>query len=456
MPDAARARQPEVSDPPRGGGVARSAAITSVSQAMAMLAGGVLAVLVAVRIGNNPQTDGFFAAYGIYAVAVLLAQTARMSIVARIVEPGGFDRYLGAALLLFLAFGVAFAVLGGPVADLLTGDLPQAASDTARTALLLLWPAVGGQLFGALAAALLGTRGDFGTAAIAFGGGGLVSILAFLALEPRLGIDAVATAILIGSTLTAAVLAVRLVRTGWRPAPRALVRVRDGLSGAWIMVLSSLAFLISQLGYLVSLAVAARIGDGIVTIYSYSYAAMAIAVALLASVPSIVLAAPLATDWDRSPAGLLEHHRRVWITGLLLLVPLAAAGWLLGDEVAGALLTKFTDVEVDLTVELFLILMPTVVWSLGASLPQTALYTLGRYRLVAAIAAVVVALQAAISLAAGALDDVDLLAAAVPIAGTLSFLAMLGAVAREYLRDSVPMLGAGLARVLAVAVLSFG
>ena len=54
-----------MSDAPRGGGVARSAAITSVSQATSMVAGGVLAVLVAVRIGNNAHTDGFFAAYGV-------------------------------------------------------------------------------------------------------------------------------------------------------------------------------------------------------------------------------------------------------------------------------------------------------------------------------------------------------------------------------------------------------
>ena len=34
-----------------------------------------------------------------------------MSIVARIVEPGGFDRYVGAAVLTFVVFGVAVIYL---------------------------------------------------------------------------------------------------------------------------------------------------------------------------------------------------------------------------------------------------------------------------------------------------------------------------------------------------------
>jgi peptidoglycan biosynthesis protein MviN/MurJ (putative lipid II flippase) len=445
-----------MSDAERGPDVARNAAVTSISQGISMLAGGVLAVLVAVLIGNDARTDGFFAAYGVYAVAVLFAQSTRMSIVARIVEPGGFDRFFGAALLIFTVCGVAFVGFGGPLTDLLTGDLSPVAADTARTALLVLWPAIGGQLFGALAAALLATHDDFTTPALAFGGGGIVSIAAFLLLEPGMGIDAVSVAILIGSTLTGVVLLVRVLRTGWRPDMRPLLRVADNARAAGVMVLSSLAFLIAQLGYLVSIAVAAHLGPGTVTVYSYSYAAMALVIALLASVPSIVLAAPLATTWDRRPSGLLPHHRRVWLAGLLLLIPVAAAGWLVGDDVAGALLTKFTDAEVDLTVELFLILLPTVPWSIAASLPQTALYTVGRYRVVAVIAGVVVVLQAAISILAGAIDDVDLLAAAVPIAGTLSVVWMLWALSPAYLRSALPMLVGGLLRAGAIAAVVFG
>jgi peptidoglycan biosynthesis protein MviN/MurJ (putative lipid II flippase) len=444
-----------VSGPDGGGGtLARSAAITSVAQAVSMLAGGVLAVLVAVRIGNDARTDGFFAAYGAYSIAALFAQSARTTIVARIIEPGAFDRYVGAVLVLFAGFGVAFAALGDPLAAVLTGDRP-VAGDVARTSLLILWPAVGGQLFGALAAAMLGTRGDFATPAFAFAGGGLVSIVAFLALEPALGIDAVPAGILCGSTVTGAVLAVALARTGWRPDVRAALDVRAGSRAAGVMILSSLAFLLSQIGFVISLAVAARLGEGVVTVYSYSSAAVNIVMALLGSVPSIVLAAPLATSWDRRPATLLPHHRTVWLVGLLLLAPVVAAAWLVGDDLGRVVLAKFTDAEVELTVELFLLLAPIVACSVAVSLPVTALYTLGRYRVVAVVAAVTLAIHTAVSLVAGAIESVDLMAGAVSISGAVSVFAYLYVLAPAYLRDAGRALLAGLLRIGLLAAAAF-
>jgi O-antigen/teichoic acid export membrane protein len=146
----------------------------------------------------------------------------------------------------------------------------------------------------------------------------------------------------------------------------------------------------------------------------------------------------------------------VWLAGLLLLAPVAAAGWLVGDDVAGAVLTKFTDAEVDLTVELFLILVPSVACSLATSLPQTALYTVGRYRIVAIVAAAVIGVQVVISLIAGAMDDVNLLAAAVSIAGAIWVVAILRAVSPQYLPTALPVLAGGIARVLPVAAAAFG
>ena len=42
-----------------------------------MVSGGIIALVVAATIGNTPETDGFFAAYGVYAMLVAFAQSTR-------------------------------------------------------------------------------------------------------------------------------------------------------------------------------------------------------------------------------------------------------------------------------------------------------------------------------------------------------------------------------------------
>ncbi len=443
----------------RRGGVAVSAALTSAAQALAMVSGGLLAVLVAIRIGADARTDGFFAAYGVYAVTVLFAQSARTTVVARLVESGdpfeGLNRFLGAGLVVFAAFGVAFVALGSPLASALTGDLPDAAHDAAFTTLVILWPATGIQLFAALAAAVLGLRGDFGRAAAAFGGGSLSAIVAFLALEPVLGIDALPVALLLGSVLTGAVIGAGLVRAGWRPSAAILGAARrGGARGAGVLVASSISFLLQQIAYLVSLGVAARLGEGVVTSYSYAYAAIGLLIALPSSV-SVVIAAPLATDWDRREESLLVHHRAIASAALLVVVPVAAAAWLVGPEVGSAVLRGFTDGEVDLTVTLFLILLPTVVATGAMSVPLTALFTLGRLGPLAVASAILLGVHSVICVAAGTLDSEELLAAAASLGAVLSVFVVFALVSRRYLAMASVAIGAIVARLAVAGAVAF-
>ena len=443
----------------RRGSLAVSAALTSAAQALAMVSGGVLAVLVAIRVGVNAETDGFFAAYGVYSVTLLFAQSARTTVVARIVEAGdpleGLDRFLGSALVVFLGFGLLFVPLGSALASLLTGDLPDVAHETATTTLLILWPATGIQLFAALAAALLGLRGSFGLAALGFGGGSLASIVAFLVLEPPLGIDALPLSILLGATLTGAVLAYGLLREGWRPGARIVGNAwRGGPRGAGVLVASSVSFLLQQLAFLVSLAVAARIGSGVVTSYSYAYAAIGLLIALPSSV-SIVLAAPLASDWDRREESLLVHHRAIAAAALLIVVPVAAGAWLLGPAVGAEVLRGFEQDEVDLTVTLFLILLPTVVATGALSVPLTALFTLGRLGPLAIASAILLAVHSAACVAAGALDSEELLAAAASLGAVVSVFVVFALVSRRYLGMASAAIGAVVARVVAAGAVAF-
>jgi peptidoglycan biosynthesis protein MviN/MurJ (putative lipid II flippase) len=409
----------------RQGRVAASTLVTSVAQAAAMLGGGVLAALAGWKYGSGSNTDGFFAAYAVYALVVMLAQASRTSIVARLTggegdEFGEFNRFCGAALLLFGVSGVLFVALGDEVAALMTGDLPDTAQDVERRALLILWPAGGAQLFAALGAAMLARRDDYGHAAVGFGGGAVLSIAAFLVLEPSLGIDALPTGIVAASAFTAAAVAAGLYRAGWRPVARPLLDVRGAAARARLIVLASLALLLSQIASVVAVAVAGQMGEGAVTVYSYAFFAVGVAVGVLASSVAITLAAPIAAEWDRDPRTLRPHQRDVVRTGLVLLVPIVAAAALLGTDLGEALLPKFGDDEIADTVACFLILAPTIVGAQVIAVPVVALYALGRYRALALMSAATVALHIALAIAIAGTDDVRLLAATATVSGAVS------------------------------------
>ena len=436
-------------------GFAVSAAVTSLSQAASMIAGGVIAVLVAIRIGNDATTDGFFAAYGLYSVGILFVQSARTTIVARLVEHegrfAGFDRFLAGGLIIAGVAGIAFVPLGALLAEALTGTLPDEASETARTALLILWPAIVAQLFAALGAAMLGVLGDYVVAAVAFVGGGLVSIVGFLVLEPILGIDGLAVALLCGSVVSASVVGVALWRAGWRPG-----RSVRKLPAAGVLLISSLSFLLTQAGYVVLLAFGARLGEGVITIFTYSYMGMGLVMAVLVSSVPMVLAAPLAQTWDRDPATLRPHNEAIFRVGLLAVVPVVAAVWLLGHEVGEVVLAKFSAGDVDLAVTLFLLLAPSLLWGLATAVPYTAVMTLGRYPAVAAVTAVVVGVQIGLAAVAVAVDSPELLAASVPAASVISVVATLVLVSPGYAATMGPRMAWIAVRVIVPAFAVFG
>jgi peptidoglycan biosynthesis protein MviN/MurJ (putative lipid II flippase) len=425
-----------------------------------MVAGGILALLVAATIGNTSRTDGFFAAYGVYSLCVLFAQSARTTIVARIIDDGdpmtGFNGFLGAGLMIFAVLGIVLVALGGPVAGLITGSLPTAASDTARTALLILWPAVAGQLFASLGAARLALRGSFGVPAVAFGSGGLLSIIAFVVLQPELHIDAVAVAILVGSYVSAAITAVAVWQAGWRPSRSIVLDLPGNARRARLLLVASISLLLAHLSYLITLAVGAHLGQGVVTDYSYAYAGVLLITAVLSSSASIVLAGALASSWDRRPETLRPHHLRVFSFGILLLAPCVAAVALIGIDVGYVVLAKFSHHNVRRTIEFFLVLCPAIVGAMALAIPETALYTLGRYRAAALRSIGILALQAAICILAWALGNVWLLAAALSITSAFSVLVLLVLIYGEATITVTRELLRALARVVAVAAVAFG
>jgi len=389
---------------------------TSLGQIVVGVTSGVQAILVATKFGITSATDGFFAAYGVYSLVVLLGQSWRTTLVARMVESNSpfssFNRFCGAAGLVFAACGILFVGLGAPLASLLTGGLPPDAAATAREALLILWLAAGGQLVAALAAAALGIRGDYGRAALAFSAGSLVSIGGFLALEPAWGITALPSSILIGTAVTVTPLLHAMYRAGWRPSRTILVDLVPNARAAGLALVSSLTNVFVYLVFVVSIAMAARLGEGMTTIYTYAYFALGLVTTLVGSSVMIVLAAPLAAVWDRRPGSLRPYTDDVFRTGLMIVIPIAAAAAVLGGDIATVVFREFTQSEIDALVMTFLILSPSMAATVAGTVPSLALLTLGRYRATAVVALAALVMQVGFSIIAVALDSLAVLAAA--------------------------------------------
>jgi putative peptidoglycan lipid II flippase len=425
-----------------------------------MISGGLLAVLVAVVIGNDAGTDGFFAAFAVYSIVVTFAQSARTTIVARLLEGkerfSVLDHYFGAALLIVALVGVAFGLLNTVVAELLTGDLPAEASEAAETALLVFWPAAALQLFGALGAAMLGALEDFVWAGAAFIVGSLSAIPSFLLLQPALGIDAVSVGILIGSAVSAIIVGLGLLRAGWRPAHVSITQPGAALRAGRVLAISSVSFLIAQVGFTFMLAVGARLGVSVVTVFTYSYMAMSLLQAVFVSSIPMVLAGPLAKTWDRRPESLVPHNEAIFRAGLVLVVPVVAGAALIGRDVSDFVLADFSTAEVDLFIDLFLILSINVVWGLVATVPYAAAVAVGRYTAVAVATLVVVVLQAGLALVAGAVDSVELLAAVVPVSTAVSVLTTFCIVSWRYPVLAGPPLGRILLRLGLAGGAAFG
>ena len=413
-----------VGDPPAHRRLLRGIAATAAGQTFVAVTSGVQAVLIGAIFGTTPGTDGFFAAYGVYTLFVLLAQSWRTAIVARLAEAPSrferFNRFCGATAVIFVVSGLIFVPLGATVASVFAGSLPPEAASTVRETLLLLWPAAGAQMVAALAAAMLGLLGDYTRAAIANSAGSATAIVGFLLLHRSMGVTALPVSILCGTFVTMVPLVEALVRAGWRPTAAIVTQLARNARAAGLLLFSSLTNALVYLVYLLSLAFASRLGTGVVTIYSYAYFVLGFATTFVSSSVMVVLAAPIAATWDRNARSLRPHMDDVIRTGLMIVIPVVAAGALIGNDVASALLTAFTPSSINDLLTVFFILSPVLVTSVAVTVPSVALFTLGRYRDRAVVALVVLLLHAAwssLALITGSLAVLAAAAAASSIVG---------------------------------------
>ena len=291
--------------------MAGSSLWAAVSQVATLGVQGIAALVILLLFGKGSDTDAVFAAYGLYGVVVLMCQTLRLTVVARLVEEpspwAAFDRFLGAGLSMVAMAIAVQLVFGATIARVLTGDLGQHAQDLVRSTLNVLCIGVVGQLVAALGAAVLAVRQEFRYSGLAYVAGGLTSVIVLVALHGSLDIRAAPVGVAVGSTLSAGLMVVRLWRDGYRPGLARLLAGARHPRTAVLLLIGSVGPLLGQLNFVISLAFAARLGPGMVTLYTGAFFAGAVIVAVTGSAVSLVLAAPIAQTWD----GRAAARRRI-------------------------------------------------------------------------------------------------------------------------------------------------
>ena len=168
-----------------GLGSLASAALTAVSTLVVTGFAAVVGVVIAHEFGRTEETDGFFAAYGVFIVIVLASQAIRVAVLPPLAiarqegrlrgEVAGFGIALAVAALPFLVVGefAARPVGGPPHRD----RARMAAQDVCADALRWLVPAGIAYLFAGLAASGLAALDDYATAALGYALGGTAALI---------------------------------------------------------------------------------------------------------------------------------------------------------------------------------------------------------------------------------------------------------------------------------------
>jgi peptidoglycan biosynthesis protein MviN/MurJ (putative lipid II flippase) len=442
------------------GRLAGNTLVTAASQVVTMGLGAVLALIVLFVFGTTAKTDGLFVAYGVYGVILMVAQSQRTTIVARLVEAPSLwdelDRYVGAVLGLAVVIAVPLIALGDPIAHLLTGHASGDAHDTARTALWLFALAGAAQLLAGLGAAALGALDRFVAMSVAYLAAGVASIVGVAVLATPLDVDAVPVAVTAGSVLNVALMARGLARAGWRPQRRLGSSARELGRRAVVIVSGAALYAASQAIFVVSLAVAARIESGAATVYTYAYFAANFVVGASSGSAAIVLAAPLAQTWDGSPALLTPQLRTIVRLGAVLILPVIGVIAIAGDELADAVLgSKLSTADTAALAHSFVALAGFMLAMLAATVPLLAAFALARYRAVAVVAVAAVVAHVGLSLAAAATDRLWLVAAAGSVSTVLMLVGLLAVVYGDP-RAPLAAIVAELAAPLAIGVAAFG
>jgi len=326
----------------------RSGVLTGFAQLVLAGSAAGAGALLAQKFGRNARTDGFLAAYQIYIVLTVAAQSFRMVVVPDLTHAaaaGELGRELwsyGRGILLLALPATAVAVaLAGPIGEALTGSLPHVAASEATHAVVWLVPAAFAQLLAGLGASALAALDSYEPAAAGYAAGGIAGLAVFAAFSGSHGLVALAWGLMLNAAVAAAVplaaLASRhvLARSSWN--------LRESGRRLSLLLLGSALPVVLQAFSLVALRLLANLGVGRVTSFSYAYLLATTIVGATAFSLSIISTAPLArrgTD-PQQAAGHVVHAS--WIslavagaaTGVIALVGGTVFAFVLGHQYRG-------------------------------------------------------------------------------------------------------------------------
>jgi len=413
-----------------------SAALTAVSTLVVTGFAAVVGVVIAHEFGRTAETDGFFAAYGVFIVIVLASQAIRLAVLPPLArarqegrlagEVAGFAIALAVAALPLVVVGEAAAQ---PLADLLTGSGSATARDVCAEALRWLVPAGIAYLFAGIAASGLAALDDYATAALGYALGGTAALVEILTRVDADGIAALYRGVALNGAIALAVpvlgLGWRVLRTGlppeaFRPSGRSL-RARIGIFATAAALPIAL-----QLLYVVCLPFAGRVEPGAVTSFGYAYLAAASFVSVTAFSIGLVSSVPLTRAGLGEGAAARHVTASAWVA-LTVIGAAVGAFAVAGGEIVESLLGDAYGGDIGEEVSrLVVILAPWMVASVGVNVSFPLAFIAGRLRRLPVIGAVALALQVALAWIGSELLELDGLAVALMLSTLFVLAALLG------------------------------
>ncbi len=442
-----------------GAGSAASAALTAVSTLLVSAFAAIVGVLIAREFGRTDETDGFFAAYGVYIVITLAAQSIRVAVLPTLARAGDERRLAGTAA----GFGTALTVVAvpmlligevaaQPLADLLTGSGSAAAEDACADALRWMIPAAVAHLYVGLAASALAALDDYVTAAVGYAAGSAAGLVLIVSQVDEHGIVAVSWGLALNGAVALLVPSVGLaLRAAHARLPSGAVRPTGAplTSRLGMFAIAASLPLALQLLYVICLPFAGTLGVGAVTSFGYAYLAAASLVTVTAFSIGLVSSVPL----TRIGLGAGMVGRHVTSSSWIALLPIGAtvgafavAGADIVERVLGGAYGGDVGDEVS---RLVVVLAPWMVASVGVNVTFPLTFVAERLRALPVIAAAALAAQVLLAWIGAELFELDGLAVSL----ALSTLLVLAALLRQLAAVDTGLRGLAVAAVV-VSVLT--
>jgi hypothetical protein len=439
-----------------------SGAVTAAALAVQQGLAAVVGIVIAREFGRTAETDGFFAAYGVFVVLALAATAARAVLLPPLARAREQHRLGGETASYALAFGAVLGpiavlslVLRDPIGDLLTGLGSESAAAAAAEVLPWVVVAAIGQFYAGLAASALAALDQYAVPAAGYAVGSVVGLAFILWRIGDDGIVAVGWGMALNAAIAVAVPTVALaLRARSEAMPRTAVSTDtvDG-SGRRLLVLGGgVALPLALQGvYLICLPFAAREGVGAVTSFGYAYLAGSAVVAVTASSLALVTSVPL-TRTGLDPGRVARHvDASSWLS-LVLVGATAGVVALAGEAIFRGVLGGSYGAEVGEELARVLVaLAPWMVVTVGVSVTFPLVFVAGRARRMPLLAVLVVAVTAPLAWAGQELGGLYGLALALALATGVGLVGMLAALASVWSTLRGLLVAAGVVAVFAVA-----